>query len=306
MTKHFGIPYMGSKDKIAPWILRNLPPGKRFVDLFGGGFAMSHAALLSDRYETVLYNELNPLVVDLVKRACAGEFNYNRFKPEFVSRERFEAEKEKDGYIKYIWSFGNSGHGYLFGKDVEPVKKIGHDYVVFGIKSDLILLPTTGTIRDRRIRLHRWALAEQKRILDRNPHIRKWDTGYNLERLQQLQQLERLQQLEQLERLERLQQLEITCGDYRDYKHEEGDVVYCDPPYENTAGYDSKENGFDSGSFYEWVATRDYQVFFSSFKISDDRFKLITAKRKRNLNGGARLIKYDFECLYANEVKDGQ
>ena len=34
----YGIPYMGSKDKIADDILSVLPRGKRFVDLFGGGF----------------------------------------------------------------------------------------------------------------------------------------------------------------------------------------------------------------------------------------------------------------------------
>ena len=64
----YGIPYMGSKTKIAPIILKYLPKGKRFVDLFGGGFAMSHCAFLSHRYDQVLYNDYNPLVVDLIKR----------------------------------------------------------------------------------------------------------------------------------------------------------------------------------------------------------------------------------------------
>ena len=50
--------------------------------------------------------------------------------------------------------------------------------------------------------------------------------------LQQLQQLERLERLEQLERLERLERLEIHLGSYEDYEYQEGDVVYCDPPYE--------------------------------------------------------------------------
>ena len=35
----FGVPYMGSKTKIANNILRQLPAGERFIDLFGGGFA---------------------------------------------------------------------------------------------------------------------------------------------------------------------------------------------------------------------------------------------------------------------------
>lgn len=36
--KQYGLPYMGSKDKIADSLMKVLPDGKRFVDLFGGGF----------------------------------------------------------------------------------------------------------------------------------------------------------------------------------------------------------------------------------------------------------------------------
>ena len=56
----YGIPYQGSKTKIAPNIIALLPKGKRFVDLFGGGFAMSHCARLSNKYDTVVYNHGNP------------------------------------------------------------------------------------------------------------------------------------------------------------------------------------------------------------------------------------------------------
>lgn len=43
----WGITYRGSKSKIAEKLLAALPGGKRFVDLFGGGFAMSHAAIMN-------------------------------------------------------------------------------------------------------------------------------------------------------------------------------------------------------------------------------------------------------------------
>ena len=83
----YGIPYMGSKSKISDAIISALPSGKRFVDLFGGGFAMSHCALLSHKYESVLYNEINPLLPALIKRCINGLTS-----PEWVSRERFNAE----------------------------------------------------------------------------------------------------------------------------------------------------------------------------------------------------------------------
>lgn len=120
----FGVPYMGSKTKMALDILKQLPKGKRFVDLFGGGFAMSHSALLTNRYEQVLYNDINPLITDLVKRSLNGEFNYKIFKPKWISREEFKEKKDIDGYIKYIWSFGNNGQDYLFSEQIENIKKL--------------------------------------------------------------------------------------------------------------------------------------------------------------------------------------
>ena len=278
MAKHFGIPYQGSKDRIALDIHRHLPSGKRFVDLFGGGFAMSHCALLlKGKYDTVLYNDLNPLLIDLIRKAIDGEYSYDHFKPRFISREEFNEKKDKDGYIKYIWSFGNGGNGYLYGKHIEQIKREGHDYCIFGKPIDGI--PVKGKDpKARRLNLKR---------------IGKYG-GRDI----QLERLERLQQLQHLCRLERLQQLEITCKDYQEYEHQDGDVVYLDPPYENTAGY--QKGGFDHSAFYDWCYTRQYQVWFSSYKISDDRFRLVWAKRLRGTFQGA-VDNYNFECLYTNK-----
>ena len=116
ITAKYGLPYQGSKSAIAEKIINFLPAGKRFVDLFGGGAAMSDCAAKSGKYETVFYNEINPLLCDLVKKAIAGFYNYSVFKPEFISREQFHLLKSIDGYVKYIWSFGNSGRSYLFSE----------------------------------------------------------------------------------------------------------------------------------------------------------------------------------------------
>lgn len=94
MAKCYGIPYLGSKDKIADSLLAAMPDGERFVDLFGGGFAMSECALRSGRYNKVLYNDYNPLVVNLVMDAIKGKYNFKCFKPKWISREDFERERE--------------------------------------------------------------------------------------------------------------------------------------------------------------------------------------------------------------------
>ena len=282
MPKLYGIPYMGSKTKIAVDILRRLPDGKRFVDLCGGGFAMSHAAILSRKFEGVYYNDFNPLIVGLIRDALDGKYNYKRFKPPFVAREDFYRFKDTDGYVKYIWSFGNTGKEYMFGKDIEPLKHKAHDFVVFGIWNDELdnVLPgvrskvTAKGIHNRRMEFCGYARQMKHRF--------------------DLQQLERLERLQQLERLERL---ETHCGSLFDYEYQDGDVVYIDPPYESEADYDG---GFNFKQFYDWVYEKPYQIWFSGYKISDDRFRMIWARELRS-SYGSKNAAVNFECLYTNK-----
>ena len=97
--KVYGIPYMGSKDKIADSLMKVLPSGKRFVDLFGGGFAMSECAIRSGKYQKILFNDLNPLIVNLVLDAIKGKYNFKNFNPVWISREDFEREREREMVI---------------------------------------------------------------------------------------------------------------------------------------------------------------------------------------------------------------
>ena len=82
----YGMPYKGSKDKIAEKIISVLPDADCFVDLFGGGGAISHCAAMSGKYKKVIYNEFEPLVYKGFKMAVNGEFsNENRW----ISRKDF-------------------------------------------------------------------------------------------------------------------------------------------------------------------------------------------------------------------------
>ena len=302
MPKLFGIPYMGSKTKIAVDILRRLPDGKRFVDLCGGGFAMSHAAVLSRKYDSVYYNDFNPLIVELIRNALEGKYNYTVFKPPFVTREEFYRLKDTNGYVKYIWSFGNTGKEYMFGKDVEPLKHKAHDFVVFGKWDDELdkILPNVRTkVKASGVHNRRMEFCGYARRLKHRFDLQQLE---QLERLQQLEQLERdsKQQIQQLTQIERLQQIEVHCGSLFDYKYQDGDVVYIDPPYESEADYDG---GFNFKQFYDWVYEQPYQIWFSGYKISDNRFKMIWARELRS-SYGAKNAAVNFECLYTNKGGD--
>lgn len=158
--KQYGLPYMGSKSKIAEWIIDLLPAGRRFVDLFGGGFSMSHCALESGKFPQVFYNEINPLLVPLIRDAINGKYSPDVFKTEWISRDKFFELKEKDGYIKYIWSFGNNGAAYMFGEQIRPwreafFKAVFGDYSLFN-KMDIHPPKYEGNPHDRRLQLAKW------------------------------------------------------------------------------------------------------------------------------------------------------
>ena len=122
MTK-YGFVYQGSKSKIADNIINILPRGNRFVDLFGGGFAISHCAILCGKYKSVLFNEINSSIVDLIQKSINGYYsNENRW----IDKIDFKSLKEKEGYIKYVWSFSCGGKRYLYGETLKDYKKALH------------------------------------------------------------------------------------------------------------------------------------------------------------------------------------
>lgn len=123
----YGLPYCGSKSRIADKILDVLPAGNRFVDLFGGGFAMSHAAL--KRFQRVWYNDGDPVCVEYVRGALSGAY---RGTPRWVSREKFAELKDTDPVVRYCWSFGNRGGEYCFAREKEAEKRAAFEWVVNG------------------------------------------------------------------------------------------------------------------------------------------------------------------------------
>lgn len=149
--RRYGVPYIGSKSAIAEEILSFLPPGRRFVDLFGGGFAMSHAALFADtKYDEVLYNDINPLMVPFLER-CFHGFYGEGFHPEWISRERFNDLKMEDAYVALCWSFANDGWTYLYGTDVEETKKQVFEYIVNGTRPDFPCPELTGGVAPEKV-----------------------------------------------------------------------------------------------------------------------------------------------------------
>ena len=91
---------------------------------------------------------------------------------------------------------------------------------------------------------------------------------------------------------------------YTEYQHQDGDVVYCDVPYEQTGKGKCDDYGvnFDSKSFYEWVKAQPYQIYFSSYEISDKTFEKIKIKSVASLIGANTNSQKVNEYLYSNKA----
>ena len=123
----YGLPYQGSKNMLAERIVRLLPKRTHLIDLFCGGCAVSHAALLMGKYEHIHINDINWMCPTLFIDALNGKYNdENRW----ISREDFFRLKDTDPYVAVVWSFGNNLRDYLYSKEIEPLKKAIH-YAMF-------------------------------------------------------------------------------------------------------------------------------------------------------------------------------
>ena len=123
----YGLPYKGSKNKLAERIVSLLPKRTHLIDLFCGGCAVSHAALLRNKYEHIHINDINWMCPTLFIDALNGKYqNETRW----ISREDFFRLKDTDPYVAVVWSFGNNMRDYLYSKEIEPLKNAIH-YAIF-------------------------------------------------------------------------------------------------------------------------------------------------------------------------------
>lgn len=252
----YGMSYMGSKNRIAKWIIDNLPPATHFYDLFGGGGAITHCALLSGKYKYVHYNELNPLIVKGFKMAVNGEFkNENRW----ISREDFFKLKDTDPYVSLCFSFGSNNKDYCYSREIEPLKKALHYAICF---NDFSLLKELGINIDETLKGRLEICKAVKEFLN----IKS-------------QQLESLQRLERLQGLEHKKEIQITNLDYREVEIEKDSIIYCDIPYKNTKNYSIGD--FDHNEFYEW-ARKQNNIFISEYNMPDD-FEVINERNIKSI-----------------------
>lgn len=126
---NYGLPYKGSKNSIAKWVISNLPASHTFVDLFAGGCAVTHAAILSGKFGRFIANDITEYP-QVFRDAIDGKY---RNECRWISREDFLRLKDDDPYVRLCWSFGNGMKTYMYAPEVERFKK--HMHAIFFAKT---------------------------------------------------------------------------------------------------------------------------------------------------------------------------
>ena len=299
----YGVSYRGSKNKIAAEVVYNIPSAPLLIDVFAGGGAITHAALLSHRFGSILANDYDCGALQLFYRASHGLIDFKEERKRWVSREDFKRLKDTDPIVRYHWSFSNGGRDYLYSKDREPYKRAYHfarncndrtEWNAIGLDkvepTRLSIRAHAEEIKDNYIR---WWLKHN--CYEGDIEALKLRMSLlsleSLQSLQSLQRLERLERLESLENLHRLERLTISKADYKDiFVSEPTTVIYCDPPYINTSGYEDaiRESGFNHAEFYDWCEAQKGLVVLSEYTAPADRFTCVWSKEKIVLSAGAK------------------
>ena len=334
----YGLPYTGSKNRLAEKIVCHLPEADTLVDVFFGGGAITHCAMAHNKYKNYIANDIRT-TPQFFKECIEGKHSNDL---RWISADDFMKSSRDDWFVRLIWSFSNSCNFYLYGKNTEAYKKAFHyavcfddfslieelygDFVCNKVKEHLEDIPVASW-NDRRLA----AMRAVKELIAMNPNelARKnfgcsTDTGSNIQ--QHLERLERAYCIENLMRNYRLQHLEclnrtsdlnVSVSNLQCYNLDyrlltdiipDNSVVYLDPPYKGTFDYSESTSGgcmsntgcFNTEEFLDWAYNigQKHPTFISEHNIDDSRFTLVCEWTRPSAAGGHGKRRSVSEKLY--------
>ena len=241
----FGLNWIGSKGLFADQIVDVLPAADTFVDLFCGGCAISHAALVSGKYKHVIANDIKDMGA-FFKQAIEGKVE-NLLEP--ISREEFFARRKTDPKVMSCWSFSGNIRSYVWSIDESA------------FNLELFKAVVDPDWVKRKEHLHA-AFVELMKIYEAG----KLDRGAILytQKVKTLNTLKRVADLAQWSHLAPM--LEPSRKDYRDVVIPQGACVYADIPYINCQDY---ETDFSHDEFYKWWDAQPFPVFVSEYSAPE-------------------------------------
>ena len=295
---------------------------------FCGGCAVTHAAMLSGKYQHFVVNDRRGWLPVAFQKAIHGGYAHE---DRWISHEDFERLKDTDAYAAMCFSFGNDCRSYMYARGLEPYKRALH-YAIFWRDfapwaalcpetTDALaagLAPIEGR-KQRRVQAMHFIVESLKAqlaaemltpdILDKPIYRpiyrqirRNKDAMTTIKTLQSLGCLERLQSLQSLENLP--DTLTAYSMDYREMRFDDPGIIYCDPPYKDTAdkSKDYADTSFDAEAFYSWCEAQKLPVYISEYQMPEDRFVCI-AEGDKVTRMAAKTVTHVTERLWRPRIQ---
>ena len=276
---NLGLPYKGSKNTIANQIVAQFPRAHSFLDACCGGGAVLEAAYLSGKFERVEGIDIDEGIITLLNAVFRdfGQIDYEN--KQLVTAERYkEAVRNRatleDAVDRFIASFGFNGYDYQWGEKRRHLKYLVHQAM------------TMPTLDGRRTAFHSFIrdLIKSGKI-DGSRWSIELSEIKNLAHTEQATNLCRLQKVEQtmfLAARDNRTELRISKKSMFDIDYEPYDVIYFDPPYADTKGYDKAKFDFDRFHLLiDGLADSGKAVYVSEYKAPTDRFTEVLAVEKQ-------------------------
>lgn len=283
----YGLPYKGSKNKIADKILEFIPSAETFVDVFAGGCAVTHAALLKGKWGRFFCNDIlnTPEAFLFAVRGGVEKL------PVWISKLEFMALQPSilpsDILQKLIFSFGTNFRTYLYPPEKVKFKELA------------VRLVTEKDSEKRRILFKRCLeeLLNHQEVFNSLNAVRNCEI---LERRKRIKELEKLSKLINNAFEEKDGNFFPLSLDYRDFQPPENSVIYCDPPYSETEGYRGTGK-FNTEEFWQWCRNQKNPVFVSEYSAPPDFVEVLRIDKKCVFSAGQNK-QYRVEKLFTKKT----
>lgn len=276
---NLGLPYKGSKNVIATALVKHMPKAECFLDACCGGGAVLEAAYMSQKFKEVCGIDIDDGIILLLKAVFRdfGQIDYEH--RQLVTAEDFKKANERretldDAVTRFTASFGFNGYDYQWGEKRRHLKYLAHQAL------------TLPTLDQRRIAFHSFMRDFIKSGEVVNDKWWIWLSEIkNLGHTEQATNLCRLQKVESVMRAQACINptiLSIRKQSMFEIDYEPFDVIYFDPPYADTKGYDKTKFDFQNFNFMlEDLAKRGKHVFLSEYKCDIPGFTEVFAIEKQ-------------------------
>jgi hypothetical protein len=277
---HYGITYVGNKSKVMEQVIGCMPAADTFVDLFGGGGAVTHAAILSNKYQNFKVNDLDGRALRLFRKSLAGDFIGKS--PDWVTRDVFLANKrkaphEQDPEVSLFWSFSSGMESYVVSL-ADYKLKYGLFMLAYHNDSSALkgLLPDAVWSALPDYSAYPYTQAMSNYCAWFGDCIKSGMLSKDFAPLTKFQPNQGYSNAGELYKSVGFaaDNISYTFGSYDEVEFDGDCVVYCDIPYRDTctAGYEP----IDYEKFYQWALDvgKKHPLFISEYNMPEDRFDL--------------------------------